>query len=135
MRHPLSAADCIVGAELFVVRPNPRSHFCPHMVLHQSLDCQLMFQFEDDGHVPAELDPSWSWSEIGTAGGRRQGVIYQLANGDRSLLHFIIPTWLLVALSIALPTLLFVRWRFSLRTLLIAMTLIATLLGIIAISS
>ena len=42
-----------------------------------------------------------------------------------------VPTWLLVSLFAAFAALPWLRWRFSLRTLLIATTLIAVVLGII----
>jgi hypothetical protein len=41
------------------------------------------------------------------------------------------PHWFLIGLSIAMSGLSWLRWRFRLRTLLIAMTLVAVVLGLI----
>jgi hypothetical protein len=43
-----------------------------------------------------------------------------------------IPYWFLVPLSATLAAIPWIRWRFSLRTLLIAITLVAVVLGVIA---
>jgi hypothetical protein len=50
---------------------------------------------------------------------------------------FVIPAWLAIALSMAFTAAPWIRWkwRFSLRTLLIAMALVATVLGIIMASN
>ena len=42
--------------------------------------------------------------------------------------------WLLVAISASLAVLPWLRWRFSLRTLLIATTLVAVVLGLVGVS-
>jgi hypothetical protein len=49
--------------------------------------------------------------------------------------HIVVPFWMIVVLSAAmsLPLLKSLRWRFSLRTLLIAMTLVAIVLGVAAV--
>lgn len=59
----------------------------------------------------------------------RQGALIPVGLGKS------IPFWPLVAATATLTILPWLRWRFSLRTLLIAMTLIAALFGIIAISN
>jgi hypothetical protein len=104
----------------------------------QSLDGRLMFEFLDDGQIPAEIDLKWSWIEIGT-GGRGQGVIYRLSDGELSLTHVVIPIWaaLSALASVGCVTALpWLHWRFSVRTLFIGMTVVAVVLGlIIAITS
>jgi hypothetical protein len=64
-------------------------------------------------HKPAMVDSMFKWESIGTSTMIR------------------VPNWLLVvplAIAVAIPWL---RWRFSLRTLLIATTLVAVVLGLI----
>jgi hypothetical protein len=46
--------------------------------------------------------------------------------------QFGIPYWLLVLLTARIATVPWLKWRFSLRTLLIAVTLLAVLLGLAA---
>src|SRR5438105_2942997 len=41
----------------------------------------------------------------------------------------IVPIWILVSATLALAAIPWLQWRFSLRTLLIAMTLVAAILG------
>jgi hypothetical protein len=52
-----------------------------------------------------------------------------------NLVAVIFPYWFVVLLPAAFAAIPWIPWHFSLRTLLIAMTLIAALLGIIAISN
>ena len=47
--------------------------------------------------------------------------------------HLIVPHWFLVLTTGAIAGLPLVRWRFSLRTLLIATTLVAMVLGLIVV--
>ena len=53
----------------------------------------------------------------------------------QGIVHSTAPAWFLLALLVAVPTALWfdrLRWHFSLRTLLIATTLVALMLGIVA---
>ena len=60
------------------------------------------------------------------------GFAFQL---DRTELHAFVPHWFLVMVAGSFAALPWIRWRFSLRSTLIAMTLVSVLLGIIAISN
>lgn len=60
------------------------------------------------------LVPSWHWVTMGTG----------------AIAAFVIPCWFPTLVSVALATAPWLRWRFSLRTLLIATTLLAVVLGL-----
>ena len=70
------------------------------------------------GRVPA--DDSWQWKPHS-----QFDVIERLG-----VLYIYIPTWFVVAMSVVLASTPWLRFRFSLRTLLIATTLVAVVLGI-----
>src|SRR5262245_19973439 len=53
----------------------------------------------------------------------------------RTQFGFLLPSWLLVVVTITLAAAPWMRWKFSLRTLLIATTLIAVVLGLVVWSS
>jgi hypothetical protein len=55
------------------------------------------------------------------------------SNGVQAFREFILaaPHWLLLLYTVTLGTIPWLHWRFSLRTLLIAMTLVAVVLGLI----
>jgi hypothetical protein len=75
---------------------------------------------------PADGRRAWSTSESATFIGFRYGTFFT-----------VVPQWFIVALSAAVAAAPWIQWnrRFSLRTLLIATTLVAVGLGVFAVSS
>lgn len=81
-------------------------------------------------HVPDEVMNRWGyWSEKARPVERHFG---WTVKNRRYRLEF--PTWLPVLFAAGLAVVPWIKWRFSLRTLLIATTLVAAGLGIIAAS-
>ena len=91
---------------------------------------RLTLQFVNDGLM---LDEGWSRVSFWNSDDEEKTEV-----DDRTLLGFgwqrddltitsSVPFWFLVLTCVAFP---FLRWRFSLRTLLIAMTLVAAVLGL-----
>jgi hypothetical protein len=87
------------------------------------------------GRRPDDLLPSrsmsWSYKTYSHTTSLRPPLPWRTVyTGDT----FVTPVWSVLLLLSAIATAPWIRWRFSLRTLLIAMRLIAALLGLIAIS-
>jgi hypothetical protein len=85
--------------------------------------------------------PSSRWNVVSLS--RQEVLDYVKAAGikretryfGRTQSGFLLPIWLFVLVAITMATAALLPWQFSLRTLLIAMTLVAVGLGVIVISS
>jgi hypothetical protein len=77
------------------------------------------------------IEDEFSGSEIGAHSGlpKNQSFVFQNFGGNGY--RVVIPHWFLILLGTSFATIPWLRWRFSLRTLLIATTLIAVMLGTI----
>jgi hypothetical protein len=84
------------------------------------------------GHVhPPRETPGWSYNRFDDSLHQYRGVVWPWTNRSDTA---ILPYWFLVSLSVIFavgPWIRQHRWRFSLRTMLIATTLVAVVLGLI----
>ena len=94
------------------------------------------------GESPQAISTSWElksrladhfWRPTSTAHPRLAalGVSWGFKDG---MYYLFLPHWLLVLLTATLAVVPWIKWRFSLRTLLIATTLVAVVLGIIVMA-
>ena len=95
---------------------------------------RVEFQMADYG---GPSGPSNPWSIVRVSRKEVQdylkeaGIKSETRYFGRTQFGFLLPSWLLVLVTITLATVSWIRWRFSLRTLLIAMTFVAVALGLI----
>jgi hypothetical protein len=122
---------CLLGAALWVRSywqyDNARFALAPaNDLLVSSYKGRVIFILESNG-IPwqstvRELGINWLPSDA---------FFYKRASGFTSV---IIPVWFAVLLFAGIGAIPWVRYRFSLRTLLVAMTLVAVVLGALVIS-
>ena len=135
------SATCLVASVLLIVLW-VRSYTTTDLIQLGSRDAQSVFgrlliygldptpgmepdPFAIDSHPIGDknYEPgSWNFS------GEVLGFRWESGNGHW---HLTVPDWAALLLTVALAAAPWIKWRFSLRTLLIATTLVAVLLGLI----
>ena len=127
----LALTACVLLIVLWV-----RSYFYSDFVLLQShsMEWVASSQFGNVFFNVNDGDPSaprWTYFSLaaGPRGLKRLPPGFNFKYGSGSVYGYV-PHWFLVLLSATLAALPWIKWRFSLRTMLIGMTLIAVVLGI-----
>jgi hypothetical protein len=96
--------------------------------LYQSLRGRALFEISNNPNIEALLGREWTWATLEL----RSIATYRLsAESTFSQVRVVIPFWTLVVSLFMFATAPWIRWRFSLRTLLITITLVAVVLGLI----
>jgi hypothetical protein len=96
--------------------------------LYQSLQGRALFEITHDPNIEAFFGREWTWTTLEL----RSFATYHLSAASTfSQVRVVVPYWLLVVSVSMLATAPWFRWRFGLRTLLIATTLVAIVLGLI----
>ena len=102
------------------------------VVVSQSLNGQVLIEITDDANIVDKRERKWTWSASKLQSKWNVLGLYKLASPSLySQLRVVFPYWFLMVLSGVASVAPWIRWRFSLRTLLIATTLVAVGLGAI----
>jgi hypothetical protein len=123
--------------DLFIRLPNPQRKF----VIHSILGGTVWYSNERSARASAWTHKYWGVESDSVAALTKDLTVSRTDNLFRIEVYsspmpsfsrlVALPHWLFVAVFAALATAPWLRWRFSLRTLLIATTLVAVILGAI----
>ena len=135
------SATCLIACVLLIVmwvRSYRWREDCYYRGPNQSLaafisdDGNFFFTF-GEVYPPRPL-PTWIYSKSDSTSVRQKYTVFDLKKIGRSKgekLRLRVPAWIMVFAMPIFAALPWLRWRFSLRSLLIATTLIAVVLGLI----
>jgi hypothetical protein len=116
-------AGHIGATRSFVLESFHERLFCTLYYFHSEVGFKIGFNKIDELFVATyEVRPKAHYWGFGAE---------RWTNGGLNFLHCSVPHWFAIGIVTALIPVIWLRWRFSLRTLLIATTFVAVVLGLI----